>query len=200
MGDVVAECEDGAARLILTDARVWKLKLNLQSRSSDEWQRSSGLWLLTGSDQTLRSAAGLGRWCVRVCSHIRWDLYDQWNVLWMFQRIKYLPNILQVTFKKKTPVLVMRPNRTHLSLLPAVMTHSTPQAPRGVKTHVRNRPCFIIVVSVAKLAVMQQICQSRFLDYNFTIRFVPQLLENNCLLHIHTYILSIIFILILFCQ
>lgn len=168
MGDVVAECEDGAARLILTDARVWKLKLNLQSRSSDEWQRSSGLWLLTGSDQTLRSAAGLGRWCVRVCSHIRWDLYDQWNVLWMFQRIKYLPNILQVTFKKKTPVLVKRPNRTHLSLLPAVMTHSTPQAPRGVKTHVRNRPCFIIVVSVAKLAVMQQICQSRFLDYNFT--------------------------------
>lgn len=102
MGDVVAECEDGAARLILTDTRVWKLKLNLQSRSSDEWQRSSGFWLLTGSDQTLRSAAGLGRWCVRVCSHIRWNLYDQWNVLWMFQRIKYLPNILQVTFKKKT--------------------------------------------------------------------------------------------------
>ena len=98
-GDVVAECEDGAARLILTDTRVWKLRLNLQSESSDEWQRSSGFWLLTGSDQTLRSAAGLGRWCVRVCSHIRWNLYVQWNVLWMFQRIKYLPNILQVTFR-----------------------------------------------------------------------------------------------------
>lgn len=59
MGDVVAECEDGAARLILTDTRVWKLKLNLQSQSSDEWQQSSGFlasdWI--GSEAAICSRA-----------------------------------------------------------------------------------------------------------------------------------------------